>query len=476
MKNSLASFQVDFNIDEIYSISDFLSLCKSSIENNIPICWLRGEISNASFPASGHWYFSLKDKNGQIRCIMFRLSQRNVKFALKNGMQVLVQAAPTLYERQGNFQLNVRHIEAVGVGNLQAAFEQLKSKLQSEGLFAAEHKIPLPLNIKTIGVISSANGAVIHDIIKVLGKRYPFAQILLFDCVVQGEVAASMLSQAIYAADKSKRCDVLILARGGGSLEDLWAFNEEVLARALFACKTPIISAIGHETDTTIADFVADARAPTPSAAAMMASADRLELLSKLHKLRENLRQCLRQILSNSKRQLGQLRLNTTSFNRQLNAFSQKLDWENKRLGYQFKTTLDENQAQLNTLLEQLKQHSPKSNIQHKKQLNQLAKIRLEKALKHNLQQQNSRIYNLDRQLKKSLKHLLWQQQNQLAKHSAELNHLSPLSTLSRGYSISMLDDNQLLQSATKVKIGARIITRLQDGKLYSQVEKIEKN
>ncbi|HAO69991.1 MAG TPA: exodeoxyribonuclease VII large subunit, partial [Gammaproteobacteria bacterium] len=211
-----------FNIDEIYTVSNFLSLCNKTIENNIPTCWLQGEISNLSRPASGHWYFSLKDNRGQIRCALFRLNQRNIKFNPENGLEVLVRAAPTLYEARGDFQLIIQHVEPVGVGNLQLAFEQLKTKLKDEGLFDAQYKKPLPAKVNTIGVISSSNGAVIRDIIKVLNKRYPFAEILLFDSVVQGEGSAEKLTQAIKAADLSNRCDVLILARGGGSLEDLW--------------------------------------------------------------------------------------------------------------------------------------------------------------------------------------------------------------------------------------------------------------
>jgi exodeoxyribonuclease VII large subunit len=201
-------FELDFNTDEIYSVSDFLSLCHSTIENNIPICWLRGEISNFSSPTSGHWYFSLKDKKGQVRCAMFRLSQRHIKFIPENGMEVLLQAAPTLYQARGDFQLIIRRIEPVGVGNLQAAFEQLKAKLRDEGLFDKQHKKILPVKVNTIGVVSSSNGAVIQDIIKVLNKRYPFAEILLSDCVVQGEGSAKKLAQAVQAADKYGHCDV----------------------------------------------------------------------------------------------------------------------------------------------------------------------------------------------------------------------------------------------------------------------------
>ncbi|BAS68093.1 exodeoxyribonuclease VII large subunit [Bathymodiolus septemdierum thioautotrophic gill symbiont] len=465
-----------FSADEIYSVSDFLALTKSTIENNIPTCWLKGEISNFSRPASGHWYFSLKDERGQVRCAMFRMNQRAMKFVPENGMEVLIQAIPTLYEQRGDFQLIARQIEPMGAGNLQAAFEQLKAKLQKEGLFDIQHKKPLPKEIKAIGVISSSNGAVIRDIIKVLNKRYPFAEVLLFDCVVQGEGSAEKLSQAIYAADKSNHCDILILARGGGSLEDLWAFNEEVLARAVFASNTPIISAIGHETDTTISDFVADMRAPTPSAAAMMATPDRLELLAKLDKLHSHLLRCTQKNLNDCQQHLEKLGLNTVGFGRQLNMFSQRLDELNKRLNSHFKATFTLKQSQLNTLSEQLKQYSPMVSIRHKKELNQRAKAQLNNTMQRQIAQQRLNVTALNQQLKKSMDSLIEQQKYQLGKHSVGLNHLSPLKILTRGYSISMSGDNQLLQSTTKVKIGDTIITKLTDGKLYSKVDKIEQD
>ncbi len=256
----------------------------------MPHCFIQGEISNLSKPSSGHWYFSLKDSSGQIRCAFFRLNQRKVQFNPENGMSVIIRGAPTLYEQRGDFQLIVQQMEPAGIGNLQLAFDQLKNKLRIEGLFELENKKDLPLYPKKIGVISSSTGSVIKDIIKVLNSRYPFAEILLYDTVVQGENAHKKIVKALQAADSQKNCDVLILARGGGSLEDLWAFNEEELAREIFKCSTPIISSIGHETDTTIADFVADVRAPTPSAAAVSATPDRNVLIYKASKLRKNLK------------------------------------------------------------------------------------------------------------------------------------------------------------------------------------------
>ena len=464
-----------FNIDEIYTVSDFLSLCNKTIENNIPTCWLQGEISNLSRPASGHWYFSLKDSRGQIRCALFRLNQRNIKFNPENGLEVLVRAAPTLYEARGDFQLIIQHVEPVGVGNLQLAFEQLKTKLKDEGLFDVQHKKPLPATVNTIGVISSSNGAVIRDIIKVLNKRYPFAEILLFDSVVQGEGSAEKLTQAIKAADLSNRCDVLILARGGGSLEDLWAFNEEMLARAIFSAKTPIISAVGHETDTTIADFVADVRAPTPSAAAMLATPDRLELLNKLNKLNNNLTRLSQQVLERYQSQLQQLSLSTPNLTRQLNLFSQRLDGLNTHLNYQMKSLVSLNQSKISTLFEQLKQHSPSVRISHNQQLNYLAKTQLKQSIQRLVIQHKNTLNGLHERLEKSINNTLDWQKNKLSQHALGLNHLSPLNTLSRGYSISTMQDNQVLHSTADVKIGETMTTLLSDGKIYSQVKKIEK-
>ena len=464
-----------FNIDEIYTVSDFLSLCNKTIENNIPTCWLQGEISNLSRPTSGHWYFSLKDSRGQIRCALFRLNQRNIKFNPENGLEVLVRAAPTLYEARGDFQLIIQHVEPVGVGNLQLAFEQLKTKLKDEGLFDVQYKKPLPAEVNTIGVISSSNGAVIRDIIKVLNKRYPFAEVLLFDTVVQGEGSAEKIAYAIAAADQSKQCDVLIVARGGGSLEDLWAFNEEVLARAIFAAKTPIISAVGHETDTTIADFVADIRAPTPSAAAMLATPDRLELLNKLNKLNNNLTRLSQQVLERYQSQLQQLSLSTPNLTRQLNLFAQRLDGLNTHLNYQMKSLVSLNQSKISTLFEQLKQYSPSAKISHNQQLNYLAKTQLKQSIQRLVIQHKNTLNGLHERLEKSINNTLDWQKNKLSQHALGLNHLSPLNTLSRGYSISTMQDNQVLHLTADVKIGETMTTLLSDGKIYSQVKKIEK-
>ena len=465
-----------FNLDEIYTVSSFLSLCNKTVEDNIPTCWLQGEISNLVRPSSGHWYFSLKDNKAQIRCALFRLNQRNIKFTPENGMEVLVRAAPTLYEARGDFQLIVKQVEPVGVGNLNLAFEQLKNKLAEEGLFDPSHKKPLPSHVNTIGVISSSTGAVIQDIIKVLSKRYPFTHILLFDSLVQGQSAAEKIGQAIAAADNTERCDVLIVARGGGSLEDLWPFNEESVARIIYHAKTPIISAIGHETDTTIADFVADMRAPTPSAAAMLATPDRLELLSQVAKLSTQLHQQAWQNQQHKQAYLDQLKLRITSPERQVNYLSQQLDFLSHRLESSATRMINTQAYKLTTLFSNLKQHSPKVQIKHANTLNQLSKNRLNQQITQLISANKKALIELNHRLKNAVIQLVNQQKNQLANHAHALGHLSPLSTLSRGYSITIGANQKLLTSVNLIQTKQLIQTRLSDGVIYSKVEKIEKN
>jgi exodeoxyribonuclease VII large subunit len=465
-----------FNLDEIYTVSDFLSLCNKTVENNIPTCWLQGEISNLSRPASGHWYFSLKDSRGQVRCALFRLNQRHIKFTPENGLEVLVRAAPTLYETRGDFQLIIQHVEPVGVGNLNLAFEQLKNKLSDEGLFDSAHKKSLPDIVKIIGVISSSTGAVIQDIIRVLNKRYPFAHILLFDSIVQGKGAFEKIGRAIIAADNSRRCDVLIVARGGGSLEDLWAFNEESLARIIYNTKTPIVSAIGHETDTTIADFVADASAPTPSAAAMLVTPDKLELYSRVTKLSLLLRQQTIQNQQRKQTSLDQLKLRINTPDRQINHLSQQLDYLSHRLNNIVTSHVETQAFKLSALFSNLKQHSPREQIRHSIAINQLSANRLDKQIFQTINNYKQTLVQLNIRLRNASSQLIEQQKHHLASHAHALGHLSPLSTLSRGYSITTTEnENQVLTSITNTQPGQIIKTRLGDGVIHSKVEKNEK-
>ena len=461
-----------FNQDEIYTVSDFLHLCKNSIEKDIPHCWIQGEISNLSKPSSGHWYFSLKDSTGQIRCAFFRLSQRNIRFTLENGMSVVMRGAPTVYELKGDFQMIVQQMEPAGVGNLQLAFDQLKNKLLSEGLFDETNKKKLPVSPKTIGVISSSSGAVIRDIVHVLKQRYPYTNILLYDTVVQGENAHKKIINALESADNSKLCDVLILARGGGSLEDLWSFNEEELARAVFSCHTPLISAIGHETDTTIADFVADVRAPTPTAAAVIATPDRLTLLDLSRKLRKQLLEHVKQTIENNKLILKQLQFRISDPRDQLQKNAQKLDDYELRLNYFIRNIFVLLNSKLGALKTELNQHSPYRLIDFRLEQSKTSKERLLKNVTGACQIYRSQLHQLNSRLHLSTKYSIKNESKQLNHQANRLHILSPLSTLSRGYSITHNDQGSVLLSTNDVELGDIVSTKLKQGQFSSKVVK----
>ena len=420
-----------FNIEEIYSVSDYIKLCKNAIEQSIPQCFVQGEISNLSKPSSGHWYFTLKDENSQVRCAFFRLNQRKIKFSPENGMSVIIRGATTLYPQRGDFQLIIQQMEPAGIGNLQLAFDQLKNKLRLEGLFDSDNKKELPAFPNKIGVISSSTGAVIKDIIKVLKSRYPLAQILLYDTIVQGENAHLKIIKALRAADQSKNCDVLILARGGGSLEDLWAFNEEDLARVIYECSTPIISSIGHETDTTIADFVADLRAPTPSAAAVLATPDLNNILYNASKLKQYLYDSITQYITSNKTTLELLKLKIIDPSQQLLLNAQKLDDFELRLVKLNQSLIEENKEKLKQLFFQLL-------------------VQTENFIKI--------------------------QKSDLSNYGNSLNLLSPLNTLSRGYTITQDEEGEILTSIKKINTNEVIFTKFHDGKVASKVTNKEDN
>ena len=267
---------------DVYTVSRLNKEVRLLLESGLPLLWLEAELSNFAAPASGHWYFSLKDSQAQVRCAMWRQRNSQVRFRPKDGMAVLVRARVGLYEPRGEYQLIVEHLEEAGEGALKREFEKLKAKLAAEGLFAAERKRPLPAVPRRIGVVTSPTGAAIHDILRVLRARFPVAAVLIYPTAVQGAAAVPEIVRAIETASRRNECDVLIVARGGGSLEDLWCFNDERVARAIAACRIPTVAGVGHEVDVTIADFVADVRAPTPSAAALAATPDKSTWLETL--------------------------------------------------------------------------------------------------------------------------------------------------------------------------------------------------
>ncbi|WP_264770326.1 exodeoxyribonuclease VII large subunit [Coxiella burnetii] len=287
---SLLKEEISLNAETtIYTVSQLNTEARLLLEERFQKIWITGEISNLSRPASGHLYFSLKDERAQVRCAFFRNYHRQLNFNPENGHHVLVQAEISLYEARGDFQLIVTQMQAAGSGALQIAFEKLKQRLEKEGLFVPENKKPIPLFPTTIGVITSSSGAAIRDVLKVLNRRFPTISIIVYPSLVQGDKAAEQIAHAIKKADSRKECDVLLVVRGGGSLEDLWPFNEERVARAIFSCEIPVVTGVGHEIDFTIADFVADHRAATPSAAAEMVSPNRKEWLQHVHSFQRRL-------------------------------------------------------------------------------------------------------------------------------------------------------------------------------------------
>jgi len=318
----------------VLTVSQLNSEVRLLLEENFPYVWVEGEISNFAAPASGHWYFSLKDANAQVRCAMFRSSQRGLGFTPKDGTHVLIKARVSLYENRGEFQLIAEFMEERGEGKLRRAFEALKKKLAEAGLFDEDHKKPYPQFPRTIGVITSATGAAIRDILHVLARRYPIAPVIIYPTLVQGSTAAPAIVKAIQTANTRNECDVLILARGGGSLEDLWPFNEEIVAHAIHQSTLPIISGIGHEVDFTIADFVADFRAPTPSAAAEIVSPDQTELKQLFSNLQQQFLRCMLQRFKTTKQQLEWLQKHLTQLHpkRKLTEKMQQLDMHEQLL------------------------------------------------------------------------------------------------------------------------------------------------
>ena len=289
---------------DVYSVARLNREARMLLESGLGMIWVQAEVSNFSRPASGHWYFSLKDRDAQLRCAMFR--QRNVlaRFTPREGQLVLARGRVSLYEPRGDYQLLVEHLEDAGAGALQRAFEELSARLAAEGLFALERKRPLPAAPARVGVITSPTGAAIRDILHVLAQRFPAAAVLIYPVPVQGAAAAPAIAAALDLAGERAECEVLILARGGGSLEDLWAFNDERVARAMARCTLPIVAGIGHETDVTIADFVADVRAPTPTAAAQLVVPDRRVWLQRLALLAQRFGSAMRRKLADDAVQL----------------------------------------------------------------------------------------------------------------------------------------------------------------------------
>ena len=440
--------------DNIYSVSQLNQSVRLMLENQLGAVWLTGEVSNFSQPVSGHWYLSLKDENAQVRCAMFRMKNLRVSFRPTNGMQVLVRANVSLYEPRGDYQLIIESMHLAGEGLLMQQFEALKLKLAAEGLFAQHLKKNLPHFSKAVGIITSKTGAALQDILHILQRRDPSLKIIIYPTAVQGKDAATDIAQMIELANQRQEVDVLIVGRGGGSLEDLWCFNEEMVARAIFHSHLPVISAVGHETDVTIADFVADLRAPTPSAAAELVSRNQTELLQQLQYRRQRLEIALDRLFAEKQQKLRHLSL---------------------RLHNQHPQAQLRIQQQLITQLSHRLQQSLRHCWQKKAENLTALSIRLYKnPLPLRLQQYEQQLAQLKVRLNSHMNLTLSLQQKQLAHLCGKLDSLSPLKVLARGYSITQNQQNFTIRSMKDVNVGEQIKTRLPDGDIISQVIRLE--
>ncbi|MBB5209898.1 exodeoxyribonuclease VII large subunit [Microbulbifer hydrolyticus] len=428
----------------VMSVSELNREVKHLLEGSVPLLWVGGEISNFAAPSSGHWYFTLKDARAQVRCAMFRGRNRNVRFPPANGREVLARARVSLYEGRGEFQLIIEHLEEAGFGALMRQLEQLKAKLQAEGLFDLERKKPLPYLPATIGIITSATGAAVRDMIQVLGRRYPAARIELLPVAVQGQGAAQQIASAISLAGRLQRHDLLIVGRGGGSLEDLWSFNEEVVVRALAACPIPTISAVGHETDTTLADLAADVRAPTPSAAAEIASANAAALRDSIANSEARLLRAMQSRLRHHQQQV-QLTSNRIRHPReQLQNHAQRLDHLELRLRQAIRQDTTNRAQRLSGALRAFNRVHPEQRLSSARDA--LAKQRL--------------------QLQHAAERLLAGKRDKLLHSSQLLHSVSPLAVLDRGYAIVRDEQKRVVRDAAQIKPGQRIFARLANGEI----------
>jgi exodeoxyribonuclease VII large subunit len=344
-----------------YTISELNREVRTLLESGFPLLWLQGEISNLARPASGHMYFSLKDAEAQVRCALFRFRSRAVNLQIRNGLQVRVQARISLYEPRGEFQLQIEQLELAGAGALRQAFDKLKHQLAAEGLFAVERKRPLPRYARRIGLITSTSGAAIRDVLSVLRRRFPALPVRVYPTAVQGDEAVAGIVRALQQVGEQGACDVVLLVRGGGSLEDLHAFNHEAVARAMIACPIPVVTGVGHETDVSIADFAADVRAATPSAAAELVSPDRAAWQTRLVHIDQRLQAVLQRRLREQRQQVEhwRLRLDQRHPQRQLHQHAQRLDELEQRLRQAMQRSVRERHQQLAALSRLLHTISP---------------------------------------------------------------------------------------------------------------------
>ncbi|QDP00393.1 exodeoxyribonuclease VII large subunit [Thalassotalea sp. PS06] len=434
----------------ILQVSELTKKVRFLLESEMRTLWLCGEISNFLAAGSGHWYLSLKDSKAQVRCAMFRGNNRHVRIKPANGQQVLVKAKVTLYEPRGDFQLIIEQMEDAGEGLLRQKFEQLKAQLHQEGLFDQRYKQPIPESIRTVGVITSATGAAVHDILTVMKRRNPGVKVIIYPTLVQGDGAAEQIAETIEVADLRDECDVLIVGRGGGSLEDLWSFNEEVVVRAIFACEIPVISAVGHEVDVSLSDYVADMRAATPSAAAEIVTKDNKALFDKLKHYQQRLSHIAKQKLFGLQRLQERLqhRLALTHPQQQLQKQQQLADDLQQRLSMALLNQLQQKQLRFERLQVQLDKLSPASSLP----LNR------------------TRLQVLDNRLRTAMLATQDKSRMALANIAHNLNIVSPLATIARGYSITRDEAGNIIRSVASTDVGREINVQFSDGHVQAKV------
>ncbi|KAB2313933.1 exodeoxyribonuclease VII large subunit [Betaproteobacteria bacterium SCN2] len=434
----------------VLSVSALNSLARSAVENALPLVWVGGEISNLTRAASGHWYFSLKDDRAQVRCAMFRGRNQFVDWQPANGDQVEVRAVPTVYEARGEFQLQVELMRRAGLGALFEAFERLKQKLANEGLFEAARKRPLPLFPRRLGIVTSSEAAALRDVLTTLRRRAPWLPVTLYPTPVQGEGAGRKIAAAIQAAGQRGDCDVLIVCRGGGSIEDLWAFNDEAVARAIAACPVPVVSGVGHETDFTIADFVADLRAPTPTAAAEQVSASREEWMQRLTALQHRMARPLHRQLANRAQQVDLAARRLLHPAQRLAAQRDKLMHLGKRLGLAHAQSFARNRWQFDALARRL------------------AAARLQPQTMH------AELKPLQSSLTRALHQQLQSRRTEVERMAAHLAHLNPEAVLARGYSMVRNAQGDVVRSSAQIRLDETLDLRFHHGNAKALVTKKE--
>ncbi|TCV97069.1 exodeoxyribonuclease VII large subunit [Luteibacter rhizovicinus] len=421
-------------------------LVRDLLEDALPMVWIEGELSNVARPASGHVYFTLKDASAQVRCAMFRTAASRLRFRPTDGMHVLIRAKVGLYEARGEFQLVAEHMEPAGEGALQREFEQLKARLGAEGLFDPERKRPLPAFPRRIGVITSASGAAVRDVLSVLGRRLPIAEVDVLPVPVQGREAPPAIATMLRRASASGRYDVLLLTRGGGSLEDLWAFNDEAVARAIHASAVPVVSAVGHEVDFTIADFVADLRAATPSAAAELLVPDADDLFRRLDRLRQRM---------------------ATLISRRLQAQAQRADHLRARLNAQRpQARLARDGQRLEALRQRLLISLRQANALRSARLDRLHGRLIAQHPRQKLTPWQRRIVELRQRMQSAIERRLERDRLRLAQQARTLHAVSPLATLERGYAIVLDENERVVRREADVAPGESLRVMLGEGQI----------